>query len=146
MTRWDCDVKLWRGVPASFPAFHGWPVLGTRDNVLSSTASVRYICCHACNKWVPQSSPGHVCTPGQGLVSTNAAFPETGASPKPAPNQKTYVISTEENFETQVCSICTNRMHLEFIHDIEEWVFMDCVQHKGGVVHEFCRNTAFPMN
>jgi len=146
MTRWDCDVKLWRGVPASFPAFHGWPVLDTRNTVLSSTASVRYICCHACHKWVSQSSPDHLCTPGEGLVLTNAAVSETVTCPEPEPDRRVYVISTEDNSETQSCSICKDRMHLDFIHDIEEWVFMDCVYHNGRIVHEFCRNTAFSIN
>ena len=140
MTRWDCDVKLWRGVPYSFPAFHGWPVSGF-DIVLSSTASLRYICCRACFKWVPESSLYHACTliSGTTLEPGDVAVAEEDSDEEP--RQSSYVISTEENSESHNCGLCKDRMRLEFFQDVEEWVFMDCVERDGIIMHEFCRNT-----
>lgn len=142
MTRWDCDVKLWRDVPHSFPAFHGWPVSGF-DIVLSSTSSLRYICCRACFKWVPESSIYHACTLIPGTILETGEVTVADEDSDEEPRQSSYVVSTEDNSESQTCSLCKCRMRLEFLQDAEEWVFMDCVEHEGIPVHEFCRDTAY---
>ena len=142
MTRWDCDVKLWRGVPYSFPAFHDWPV-SAFDIVLSSTASLRYICCRTCFQWVPESSICHACTliPDTTLEPGDVAVAEKDSDAEPP--QSCYVVSTEDNSESQICGLCNDRMRLNFLQDTEEWVFMDCVEHDGIPVHESCRNIVY---
>ena len=126
MTRWDCDVKLWRRLPCSFPAFHGWPVSGF-DIVLSSTVSLRYICCRACYRWVSESPLYHTCTSPLKLGLSDFAVAEEDMDE--GPRQGVYVVSTEENSENQICGMYKTRMRLEYFHDIEEWVFMDCVEY-----------------
>ena len=154
MTRWDCDVKLWRGVPCSFPFFYGWPVsrfLCDDDIVLSSTATLRYICCRVCYKWVPESSPYHVCTTipvprrQESKIAISSDFnsiPEEEEDTT-VDEKCVYVVSTEENSESHLCGVCTDRMHLEFLHEIEEWAFMDCVEHEGFPMHKLCRDCVY---
>lgn len=151
MTRWDCDVKLWRGVPCSFPAFHGWTVSAFRygNVVLSSTATVRYVWCGAC-KWVPYCSRGHECTvtpvPQRqefkiATASDSASVPEEVASME----ECMYVIATEKFSDIYTCSLCTQRMRLEFLQEIEEWVYMDCVEHEGVPIHKLCRDCVYNL-
>lgn len=165
MTRWDCDVKLWRGVPCSFPAFHGWPA-PMFDIVLSSTASLRYVACPSCLKWVPETPWYHDCTRHVVPVPTTtvttvaavAAVAETNDTnidtcdstlsdddpeSEDRPRSPVYVISTEENYDKIRCDLCQDRFHLQFLHDIEDWVFMDCVEHEGSLVHECCRDIVY---
>lgn len=143
MTRWDCDVKLWRGVPCSFPAFHGWPFSSFDDIVLSSTSSLRYTCCGTCYAWVPESSRYHACSlmriPPREMPVDDSSSPEEDDADK----QDVYVICTEENSESHMCTLCTDRMHLQFLQDIEEWVFMDCVEHEGIPIHKLCRDCVY---
>ena len=153
MTRWDCDVKLRRGIPSSFPAFHGWPPsrflcdqsMAADNLVLSSTASARFTCCPACYQWVPENSPHHVCAPtptrcisAEPAEPAEPAGPEDSEDPEEEP-ERVYVVSTEDNSESQRCNLCTERMSMEFFQDIEEWVFMGCVEHEGVPVHKLCR-------
>lgn len=157
MTRWDCDVKLWRGVPCSFPAFYGWP-FSDFDIVLSSTASLRYVSCRLCHKWIPESSRYHACSqpmrpdpeaPRRPLeAAADVVFlppdDEEGRDDEtPGEEKRVYVISTEQNSDSHMCSLCTDRMHLQYLHDIEEWVFMDCVEHEGLPIHAFCHEAVF---
>ena len=151
MTRWDCDVRLWRGVPCSFPAFHGWPV-SAFDVVQSSTASLRYVCCGVCYQWVPEFTRNHSCLlsrPGRAdLIRTTATDNETAtdddsSSLDEKPRPRVYVVSTEENYETSLCGVCHDRMRLQFLHDVEEWVFMDCVEHEGVPIHRLCHDCAY---
>ena len=170
MTRWDCDVKLWRDVPCSFPAFHGWP-LSSLDIVQSSTASVRYICCGACYEWVPTCSRYHNCLSKRShahLISDTDVTAATAATSAASAalttdstidydnnpfskdlgveentKQSVYVVVTDDNEDADICSICSQRMRLEFIQDIEEWVFMDCVERDGVPVHELCRDCVY---
>lgn len=158
MTRWDCDVRLWRGVPCSFPALHGWPV-SAFDVVQSSTASLRYICCGACYQWVPEFTRNHSCllskpihvdliratdnktaTDTTDATDNETATDDDNSSLDEKPRPSVYVVSTEENFETSFCGICHDRMRLQFLHDVEEWVFMDCVEHDGVPIHKFCHD------
>lgn len=153
MTRWDCDVRLWRGVPCSFPAFHGWTFSRFREDdiVLSSTASVRYTVCSACYKWVPEFSRYHECTvthvprPQESRVATADVFASVASEEEDddVEGQLVYVVATDENSESRRCSLCHDLMRLQFVHDIEEWVFMDCVEHDGVVLHKFCRDVAY---
>ena len=156
MTRWDCDVKLRRGIPSSFPAFHGWPPsrflcdqpVAVDNLVLSSTASARFTCCRACFQWVPENSPHHACAPTptrHNLAEPPAEPPaETPADWEDAEDseeepERVYVVSTENNSKNQRCHLCTERMSMEFLQDIEEWVFVGCVEHEGVPVHKLCR-------
>lgn len=161
MTRWDCDVKLWRGVPCSFPAFHGWPPcpLLPSDIIQSSTASVRYICCDSCYEWVPEFTRDHSCLlskPGHiDLIrandnktvtdTTNATDNDTATDDdnNSLDEKPVYVISTDENWQTGFCGLCHDRMRQEFLHDLEEWVFMDCVEHDGVPIHKFCHDAVY---
>lgn len=165
MTRWDCDVRLWRGVPCSFPALHGWPV-SAFDVVQSSTASLRYIFCGACYQWVPEftmhhscllSTPSHVdlirATDNKTATDTtdatdNATDNETATdddnnSLDEKPRPSVYVVETDEHEDVHMCGICTQPMRLDFVHDVEAWVFMDCVEHEGVPVHEICRDCVY---
>lgn len=74
-------------------------------------------------------------------LEADEAFAEEDLDEKPTP--LIYVIATDENTECMICGLCKDRMRLEYLHDIEEWVYMDCVEHEGIPVHEDCRNTAF---
>ncbi|CAM9555371.1 unnamed protein product [Ectocarpus sp. 8 AP-2014] len=126
MTRWDCDVRLWRGVPCSFPRFYGWPVSPFRndDLVLSSnTCSLRYVWCGVCYKWFPELSRYHAC------VTEESDTEE----------QSVYVVATEDNEHLSRCNLCTDRMRMDFRQDINEWVYMDCVEHEGVLVHKLCK-------
>lgn len=178
MTRWDCDVKLWRDVPCSFPAFHGWP-LSSLDIVQSSTASVRYICCGACYEWVPECSRYHNClskpaprtkpshahlisdtdviaatAAASATLTTDSTANDTTIDYDNTPfsedlgleentKQSVYVVVTDDNEDAHICGICSQRMRLEFVQDIEEWVFMDCVEHDRVPVHELCRDCVY---
>lgn len=150
MTRWDCDVKLWRGVPCSFPAFYGWPA-PVLDVVRASTASLRYICCPTCYQWIPESWRFHAClsTPELEADANNDAHSyHSSASADNSdlnekPNRSVYVKMTDENSDDLKCSLCFDRMRMDFLHDIEEWVFADCVEHEGVVIHEFCRDAVY---
>lgn len=150
MTRWDCDVKLWRGVPCSFPAFCGWPV-SDFDIVLSSTASLRYISCRSCHKWIPESSSYHACSLPMGPdpeAPRRPLEPAADVAFLPPDDEKcerkrVYVISTEQNSDSHMCSLCTDRMHLQYLHDVEEWAFMDCVEHEGLPIHAFCHDAVY---
>lgn len=149
MTRWDCDVRLWRGVPCSFPAFHGWPLSPflNDDIVLSSTSSLRYVWCGGCYKWFPESSRYHRCV--QGLhqqssgenASDSACVSEDGTEEQPV-----YVIVTEENEAYSSCHVCTERFRMNFCQDVEAWVYMDCVEHEGVPVHKLCRDCLNPAD
>ncbi len=167
MTRWDCDVKLWRGVPCSFPAFHGWPA-PMFDIVLSSTASLRYTCCPSCLRWVPETPWYHDCmkhvvsvptttttTTTRSVAAAITARTKTAelvnidtcgstlsndSESEDGPRSPVYVISTEENYKNNRCNLCQDLFRLQFLHDIEDWVFMDCVEHEGSLVHECCRD------
>jgi len=55
-------------------------------------------------------------------------------------DQPVYVVATEDDEHGSKCKLCTDRMGLEFLQDIEEWVYMDCVEHEGVPVHKFCRD------
>jgi len=135
MTRWDCDVKIWRGVPCSFPAFHGWPVSRFRDDdiVLSSTASLRFISCSVCYNWIPESSRYHNCQVIHPPKKQEAKIVVTEGS--------VYVVAKDEY---KKCYLCNDRVLLQFLPDIEEWVYMDCVEHEGVPVHKVCRDIAYP--
>lgn len=150
MTRWDCDVKLWRGVPCHPPAFYGWPsrLEGSgsgsgsdkhNDLVRSSTSCARYVCCPTCHQWVLYQARCRKCG-----VSAEPKEPKPPKKTEELEERRessdTYVIATDENSTSHVCWLCTDRMHLEYLHDIEEWIFKDCVEHEGEVVHAFCRN------
>lgn len=146
MTRWDCDVKIWRGVPCSFPAFHGWPVSRFRndDIVSSSTASLRYICCSVCYNWVPESSRYHKCRVIHSPKQDDSKIPVTEfeSVQKEGPVQDcVYVVAKDEYNK---CYLCNDRVLLQFLPGIEEWVYMDCVEHEGVPVHSFCRDIAYP--
>lgn len=142
MTRWDCDVKLWRGVPCSFPAFHGWPCNRAPDVVSSSTATIRYVWCGSCLRWVPAHPRYHCCVPEP-----------TATNPRPSADRKNsvpggtrradYVVSTEDNSQNHSCGVCASQMRVEFRHDIEEWVFVDCVEHEGLPIHKLCRDCVY---
>jgi hypothetical protein len=57
------------------------------------------------------------------------------------PKQRVCVVATDENSGNHMCNLCQQRMHLEYIdNDDEDWVFMDCVEHDGSIVHELCRD------
>lgn len=164
MTRWDCDVRLWRGVPCSFPAFHGWPV-STFDIVQSSTASTRYVSCGECSTYCRSSSRCHTCfgTPppkpeqcdahltrdiGQtdtadvtGSVDSDNATASGISDDDDDDDDRQpvfFVVSTGDNGHIYTCYICHDRMRLDFLPDAEEWVFMDCVEHEGVPVHKDC--------
>lgn len=155
MTRWDCDVKIRRGVPCSFPSFHGWrpersphTVFTAFDDVVaSSTAATRYIWCRACHQWVPEPSQFHACMaatpPTASAADSHFESGFASADDKAPPKPSVYVISTEENSESYACHVCTDRMRLEFLPDIDEWIFMDCVAHEGVVIHELCRDCVY---
>lgn len=152
MTRWDCDVRLWRGVPCTFPAFHDWPPsLSFNDDkddlVLSSTASLRYVWCPACYTWIPENARHHACTAPSPAPAPAPATEDSGhwedSEEESAPKASVYVVATEENDDNHMCALCTQRMRLQFIQDIEQWVFMDCVEHEGLTIHEFCRDAVY---
>jgi len=59
-TRWDCDCMLFRGIPDTFPSFHGWSDKNygfyTRKN------DARFNMCYTCNSWVDQIDiDSHTC-------------------------------------------------------------------------------------
>ncbi|CAM9205357.1 unnamed protein product [Pylaiella littoralis] len=162
MTRWGCKVVLDRGVPVFPPDSHGWPVRrsGARrgDVVLCSTATVRYVCCHACHRWVPEGLQAHACTAPPSLEvgplgpvgpvgpvgpDADAESSSSSSSSSSGARASVYVVSTEENFESLVCPVCSDRMRMQYMLDVEDWVFMDCVEHDGVVMHEECRDCAF---
>ncbi|CAN0247721.1 unnamed protein product [Ectocarpus sp. 6 AP-2014] len=138
MTRWDCDVRLWRGVPCSFPKFYGWPVSSFRndDLVLSSTCSLRYVWCGVCYKWFPELSRYHACATTQAPHHQQSDVTEESDTEE----QSAYVVATEDNEHLSRCNLCTDRMRMNFRQDIEEWVYMDCVEHEGVLVHKLCRD------
>lgn len=164
MTRWGCKVSLSEGVPCSPPELLGWPerrsVAGCPDIVLYSTAATRYICCHACHEWFPDTCHVHKCPPPT-IVETREEYcvgdcdydyiysSDSDSKSKCASvsdetsEDRVYVISTDENYETLVCNVCNERMRLEYIQDIEGWVFMDCVERGGVPIHELCRDCAY---
>ncbi|CAM9093794.1 unnamed protein product [Ectocarpus sp. 12 AP-2014] len=163
MTRWDCDVKLWKGVPCSFPAFHGWPSSSSvhhdnRDIVSSSTASTRYSWCHACYNWIPDNTRHHDCSAPGGITDRTAPASENceesdsldipkdwvdSGEDESTPKPRAYVLVPDEDSDFLRCSLCNDRMRLDFLHDIEQWVFMDCVEHDGTILHEICRDVVY---
>lgn len=54
-----------------------------------------------------------------------------------------YVISTEENYDCNTCSICDNRLILIFDEELDEWIFTGCIENDNKVVHEECFLCAF---
>lgn len=54
--------------------------------------------------------------------------------------QPVYVVATEDNEHLSRCNLCKDRLRLEYIQDIEEWVYTDCVEHEGVLVHQLCRD------
>ena len=140
MTRWDCDVRLWRGVPCSFPKFHGWPVSPFRDDdlVLSSTCSLRYVWCGGCSNWLPELSRYHAC--GLRQARHHAEDAEDAEDVEDAEREPVYVVATEDNEHLSRCNLCKDRLRLEYMQDIEEWVYADCIEHEGVLVHKLCRD------
>lgn len=57
--------------------------------------------------------------------------------------QPVYVVSTDDNDHIDSCCICHDRIRLDFLHDTEEWVFVDCVEHEGVPVHKTCYDCVY---
>ena len=51
-TRWDCDTSLLRGIPNTFPAFHGW---SNKSSGFYTGTNTRFNMCSICNSWVAHS-------------------------------------------------------------------------------------------
>lgn len=65
---------------------------------------------------------------------------EDTEDPEDPEQQPVYVVATEDNEHLSKCNLCKDRLRLEYIQDIEEWVYTDCVEHGGVIVHKLCRD------
>ena len=168
-TRWDCDVSLWRGIPDSFPSFHGWRRV-TPERPSHPVRDPRFFACHHCNNYVPEVDvPNHPCwdyprsseeqknlekTPLIGAEPSNTESSDDGymcdwndwrkkEEEAPADVAPKYVIATDENSIDGRCPVCTDRLVLQFDQDEEEWVYPGCISVDGRAVHEECHLVAF---
>jgi len=57
-----------------------------------------------------------------------------------AEREPVYVVATEDNEHLSRCNLCKDRLRLEYMQDIEEWVYADCIEHEGVLVHKLCRD------
>jgi hypothetical protein len=133
-TRWDCDARLWRGIPDRIPRFHGW-------HLGEPVQDSRFVVCHHCRTYVPQGGVwSHPCwdipdsDPGLAAPAENDATDEEPAEETP----RKYVVATEENAGDNKCRLCGDRTRLEVDQDLEDWIYPDCVLVLGRVLHEEC--------
>lgn len=161
-TRWDCDVQLWRGIPDSFPSFHGW---GNGRHEMSSlkTRDSRFFACHHCNTYVPEVDvPKHQCwdysmreednnhpnntepsksdSLDDGYVCEWDDWKKEEEEPEPIPK---YVIATEENSVDGKCFLCKERLDLKYDQDEEEWIYPGCINVDDKIAHELCHSVFF---
>ncbi|CAN0557056.1 unnamed protein product, partial [Ectocarpus sp. 12 AP-2014] len=54
-----------------------------------------------------------------------------------------YVVCSDDAPYTYHCHLCKDRIHLKYRHEIEEWVYRDCVEHDGEILHKTCRDVVF---
>ena len=166
-TRWDCDVKLWRGIPCSIPSFYGWKNI---DNPLrgQDPSDTRFYACHHCNTFVPESEvPGHSCWNVSTDVTTSkydTTALDEGVSETTPSGVLDHGFSThwgdanedeeesteeppcfveitdevEEIHNNGKCFLCSDRMKMEYKQDLEFWVYKDCVLVLNRVVHKEC--------
>lgn len=166
-TRWDCDTSLLRGIPNTFPSFHGW---SNKSLGFYTGTNTRFNMCSYCNSWVPHSDIStHPCWDfisndinildsamlpiGETTCDLNGENVQTMVIDNTPENEvhdsidgdiieeepaSKYVISTEENYDCTECNICGERLNLSFDDELDEWIFTDCVENDYKVVHEFC--------
>lgn len=169
-TRWDCDVHLWRGIPDSFPSFHGWGDGSRPEKSSIPTRDARFFACHHCNTYVPDLDvPKHPCW-DYPMTEEEKNIPENTPLNKPEPSdsdsiddgdvcvwddwckeeeeEKTesipkYVIATEENSVDGTCFLCKERLDLKYDQDEEEWIYPGCMNVDGKIAHEMCHSVVF---
>jgi len=141
--RWDCDVSLQSGIPNTFPLFHGWKE--SRRKIVFG--SKNFHTCFSCGEWVSDIDiDTHLCTKDyqdieiiepMEVEEENCFFEE---DEEIVEEDLVYVITTDDNYEVQRCLLCQDLMKLEFLQEIDEWVFMDCVEYENSVLHKFCHD------
>lgn len=78
----------------------------------------------------------------QSDVATASDFTSDSEEEDDIEEQSVYVISKGDVVFR--CYMCAEPMRLQFLQDIEEWVYMDCVEHEGVPVHKLCRDCFLP--
>lgn len=170
-TRWDCDVNLWRGIPDSFPSFHGWRsgVIHGSSDYSEPTTDSRFYVCHHCNSYVPEVDvPSHSCwdySEGKDGEDKLDDTPPTISDPPrkdyyydghvhdrsdwrkakiPEKDRPKFVLASEENTpENGKCYLCMERLRLQYDNDSEEWIYPGCIRIDEGVVHEACYSVIY---
>lgn len=149
-TRWDCDVGLWRGIPATPPSFYGWN-METRSFEKKNPPDKRFYVCHHCNTYVEQQDvSGHPCWDTPVKIIEDEEDEEEDFDndwenfKKNTPEKKhhSFVVVTDENEGDGRCSLCLERMKLEYDLDLEEWVYIDCIEIERKAIHKECHNIA----
>lgn len=168
-TRWDCDVNLWRGIPDSFPSFHGWR-RATPERPSQHVRDSRFFVCHHCNTCVPEVDvPNHPCWDHPRKNEEKKDPDNTPFNLSEPPNTESsddgyvcdrndwceeeeeeveeatpkHVIATDENSTNGRCPLCMDRLVLQYDQDEEEWIYPGCIIVDGKVVHEECQRVAF---
>ena len=147
--RWDCDVSLDSGIPYTFPLFHGWNE--SRRKIIFGSRN--FHTCLRCGEWVSDIDiETHNCSkdyqnsePIDQTEEDINIIDETPFSDMEEEEEESplYVVITDDNYETTRCILCQDQMKIEFLSDLEEWVFMACVEHDGSVIHKFCCDVVY---
>ncbi|CAN0431271.1 unnamed protein product, partial [Ectocarpus sp. 8 AP-2014] len=53
-----------------------------------------------------------------------------------------YVVCSDDTPDTYFCHACKERLHLTYHKEMKEWVYRECVEHDGEIVHKTCRDVA----
>ena len=155
-TRWDCDVGLWRGIPVSNPSFHGWMYTGS-DPPCTDT---KFYVCHHCNTNVPERSVAqHPCWDEPVVEIKDEPLQHGAMEPEEFKNhwedgfeeeckeeegKREFLIATDDNTKDQGrCSLCTEKMKLEFDLDLENWILPGCIMVDGKTMHRECHDVVF---
>lgn len=132
--KWDCDVSVRSGIPYTFPLFHGWNE-SVKKRLFGSN---NFNMCVNCDEWISEIDLyTHNCSKDfQNIdkIDIEENIVEETEEEDPHP----YVIATDENYESMRCNICQEVMKLNYLQDIEEWVFIDCVEYDGSSIHKMC--------
>lgn len=133
-TRWDCDVRLWRGIPYSTPSFHGWIYTGSDP----PSVDTNFYVCHHCDTNVPESEVyQHPCWDEP--IGDN----ENEPSEEPEENIG-FIIATEDNMgDNGRCFLCKNKMKLEYDIEVEDWILPGCIVVEGKTIHQECHRNFF---
>ena len=142
--KWDLDVGLRLGIPNTFPLFHGW--VESRKKIVFYSKNFHN--CIDCGEWVSEIDiDTHNCFKHfqENIIDEEIyeSDSESITTDPPEIEEEVYVIANDDNYENMRCDLCKELMKLKYIHDLEEWVFMDCLDYEQKVIHKICHDVVY---